>query len=118
MIKLHRSQTIPLVLLAGAWLLGCDSKEEAKPGAAASSGSAQSTAATAKATDTPAKAAGGSKCQEAAAQKAKLKDPSVDPSTLGSVEFDKMDCESGKLSAGWADCILGAKDYESAKKCQ
>ncbi len=102
-----------LALAAGLVLVGCSKKEG---GATAASASASAAAAPGAA---PAAAVGATgKCKQAAEAKAKLKDPSVDPSTLGSVEFDKQDCESGKFSAGWADCVLGAKDYDTAKACK
>jgi hypothetical protein len=107
------ARTITLVSLFGTLALGCD-----KGGGAAGAGSA-APASTGKAATTAAAApAGGDpKCKQAAEFKAKLKDPNVDPNTLGSVEFDKQDCLAGKWSATKADCILAAKDYDTAKKC-
>jgi hypothetical protein len=98
---------IAILTLIAASAASCDKKE-----AGASTESTGSKAAPAAA------AAGGSKCKEAAEHKAKLKDPNVDPNTLGSVEFDKQDCEGGKWSAGKADCILAAKDYATAERCE
>jgi hypothetical protein len=98
-------------------LAACDKKAEADTSTPSTGSPAPAAAPADKPAEAPA-AAKDSKCKQAAEHKAKLKDPSVDPSTLGSVSFDVMDCEGGKWSAGKADCILGAKDYAAAKACE
>ena len=101
-------RTLALVTLLAAVTAGCDSGKTAPASGAPA----------APAPATPAGAAGsGAKCEQAAVQLAKLHHPEKDPKTLASVDFDKMDCQSGKWSATKADCILAAKDYPTAAKC-
>jgi hypothetical protein len=113
--------TIDIRLLAMLSLLtafaACDKKEAAAGSDPNASKPAAAAPAAAPAPAAPA-AGGSSKCNDAAEHKAKIKKPGVDPSTLGSVEFDKQDCESGKWSAGKADCILAANDVAAIDKCQ
>jgi hypothetical protein len=115
------------VIAICALAAGCDDKKDSAAGsssatpAATPPGSSSATAAApaaASASAAPAASGGpGSKCKDAAEHKARLKDPKQDPATLGSVGFDKLDCETGKWSSTKADCILAAKDYDTAKKC-
>jgi hypothetical protein len=102
--------TLALLALLGAMTAGCDDKKSEAPASGA-------TAAAQGATTAAAPAGGGKKCEQAAVHLAKLHHPDKDPKTLGSVEFDKMDCEGGKWSATKADCILAARDYDTASKC-
>lgn len=112
MITTPIGRTLALVALLGALTAGCDDKKNA---GAAPSGTAAAAAPTAAAAAAGGK---GQKCEQAAVQLAKLHHPEKDPKTMASVDFDKQDCASGKWSAGKADCILGAKDYATASKCQ
>lgn len=63
-------------------------------------------------------AAGNPKCEAAVMNKAKVKNPGVDPKTLGSVEFDKRDCAAGKWSDKMIDCITAAKTKDDLDKCK